>query len=409
MSRFHTTTILVVLTVLGVGLSLEGPIRCLVLGLLLTAYLVIFILGVSILKLNFFVKATCRGDATTKRVALTFDDGPDPAATPNLLKVLKRHEIKAAFFPIGTKTRDYPEIIKQIDQEGHILGNHSFRHAWWTNFLISGALDREIRMAQEAIEAAIGKVPAYFRPPMGLTNPHLRRELKKHGLLVVGWDVRPFDIRTSTEKVIKRVLKKIRNGSILLLHDTGRASADLARLIDELVTEIKARKYTFSELGELTGVRAYQIVEEVNMIEPTIFIQSWHESRVGRQRGRFWRFLAQKLASTAYVRRAIKEQVTLDVFKTSSSPKFLFGVGLVLSSYVLGWPMVGLFSVLSAYFQAPALLIVGPAFYGFSHLVWLFGIYLAGRDCIKYADIVLSWSLRKVVEKTLNRETGRPL
>jgi hypothetical protein len=75
----------------------------------------------------------------------------------------------------------------------------------------------------------------------------------------------------------------------------------------------------------------------------------------------------------------------------------------------LGWPMVGLFSVLSAYFQAPALLIVGPAFYGFSHLVWLFGIYLAGRDCIKYADIVLSWSLRKVVEKTLNRETGRPL
>ena len=173
----------------------------------------------------------------------------------------------------------------------------------------------------------------------------------------------------------------------------------MARLIDELVTEIKARKYTFSELEELTGVRAYQTVEEVNMTEPTPFIQSWHESGVGRQRGRLWRFLAQKLASTAYVRRAIKEQVTLDAFKTSPSPRFLFGVGLVLFSYVLGWPMVGLFSVLSAYFQAPALLMVGPAFYGFSHLVWLFGMYLAGRDCIKYADIVLSWSLRKVVEK----------
>lgn len=409
MSRFHTTTILLVLTALGVGLSLEGPIRCFVPGLFLTAYLVIFILGVSILKLNFFVKATCRGDATAKRVALTFDDGPDPAATPNLLKVLKRHEIKAAFFPIGTKTRDYPEIIKQIDQEGHILGNHSFRHAWWTNFLISGALDREIRMAQEAIEAAIGKVPAYFRPPMGLTNPHLSRGLKKHGLSVVGWDVRSFDIRTSTEKVIKRVLKKIRNGSIILLHDTGRAPADLARLTDELVTEIKARKYTFSELEELTGVRAYQTDEEVNMTEPPIFIQSWHEAGAGRQRGRFWQFLAQKLASTTYVRRAIKEQVTLNAFKTSPSPRFLFGVGLVLFSYVLGWPMVGLFSLLSAYFQAPALLMVGPAFYGFSHLVWLFGMYLAGRDSIKYADIVLSWTLRKAVERTLNRETERPL
>jgi peptidoglycan/xylan/chitin deacetylase (PgdA/CDA1 family) len=180
MNRFHTTTILVALTLLGVGLSLEGSIRCFVLGLLLTGYLIIFILGVSILKLNFFVKAICRGDATVKHVALTFDDGPDPAATPNLLNVLKRHEIKAAFFPIGKKIVDSPEMIKEIDREGHIIGNHSFRHVWWTNFLISGALDREIGMAQGAIEGAIGKAPAYFRPPMGLTNPHLGRKLKKY-------------------------------------------------------------------------------------------------------------------------------------------------------------------------------------------------------------------------------------
>jgi peptidoglycan/xylan/chitin deacetylase (PgdA/CDA1 family) len=401
MSRFHTITILLVLTALGAGLSLASPVRWFVLGLLLAVYLVIFVLGVSVLKLNFFVSATCRGDSTAKRVALTFDDGPDPAATPNLLEVLSRHKIKAAFFPIGTKTRDYPEIIKQINQEGHILGNHSFRHAWWTNFLVSWALDREIRMAQEAIGAAIGRVPAYFRPPMGLTNPHLRKELKKHGLSVVGWDVRPFDTTASTEKVIKRVLKKIRNGSIIALHDTGRVPADLARLTDELVTKIKEREYTFSELEELTGVRAYQTTEGMNMTEPTLSIQSWDEFEAGQQRGRFWRFLARKLASTAYARRAIEKQVTLDAFKTSPSPRFLFGVGLVLFSYVLGWPMVGLFSLLSAYFQAPALLILGPASYGFSHLVWMFGMYLAGRNCIKYADAVLSWILRKAVERVL--------
>jgi hypothetical protein len=264
-------------------------------------------------------------------------------------------------------------------------------------------------MAQEAIEAAIGKVPAYFRPPMGLTNPHLSKELKKHGLSVVGWDVRPFDTTTSTEKVIKRVLKKIRNGSIIALHDTGRVPADLARLTDELVTKIKEREYTFIELEELTGIRAYQTFEGMNMTEPPLFIQSSHESEVGHQRDRLWRFLGQKVASTAYVRRAIKEQVTLDAFKTPLTPKFSFGVGLVLFSYLLGWPMVGLFSILSAYFQAPALLMVGPAFYGFSHLVWLFGMYLAGQDSIKYANIVLSWGLRKAVEKTLNREAGRPL
>jgi len=406
MNRFHSITILLILTVLGAGLSLEGPTRCFVLVLLLTAYLVIFILGVSILRLNFFVEATCRGDATLKRIALTFDDGPDPIATPNLLKTLMRHEIQATFFPIGTKTKAYPEIVKQIDQEGHLLGNHSFRHAWWTNFLISGALDREIIMAQETIKAATGKVPAYFRPPMGLTSPHLRKKLKKHGLRVVGWDVRPFDTRTRPEKVIKRVLKRIRNGSIILLHDTGRTSADWVGLIDELVTEIKARKYTFTGLEDLIGVRAYQRKEEVNVTEPAIFNPSWDEPQVRWQRGRFWRFWAQRLASIAYVRKAIQEQVTLDAFKTHPSPKFLFGIGLVLFSYILGWPMVGLFSILSAYFKAPALLMVGPAFYGFSHLVFLFGMYLAGRDCIKYVNVLLSWGLRKALGQVLNGEHG---
>ena len=307
MSRFHTLTILIVLIALGAGLSLSSPIRWFVLGLLVTAYLVIFILGVSVLKLGFFVKATCRGDSTEKRVVLTFDDGPDPAATRDLLEVLRNHQIKAGFFPIGKKTRDYPEIIKQIDQEGHILGNHTFRHAWWTNFLISGGLDREMRMAQEAIEAAVGKVPAYFRPPMGLTNPHLRRALKKHRLSVVGWDVRPFDTTASTEKVIKRVLKKIRNGSIIALHDTGRIPADLVRLTDELAIKIKERNYIFSDLEELTGIRAYQTADGVNLTEPSPSIQSWHDSEVGQERGRFWRFLARKLASSAYVRRTVEK------------------------------------------------------------------------------------------------------
>ena len=77
----------------------------------------------------------------------------------------------------------------------------------------------------------------------------------------------------------------------------------------------------------------------------------------------------------------------------------------MLFSYVLGWPMVGLFTVLSGYFRNPALLIVGPAFYGFSHLVFLLGLFLTGRDCLKYGDILLRWSLHKTVEKASGRET----
>ena len=243
MSGFQTTTILLVITTVGLGLSLEDPFRWLALGLLWTGYILICIFGVAILKLNFFVQAVCRGDSTEKLVTLTFDDGPGTEGTPALLEILKLHEIKAVFFPIGTKIKAHPEMIRQIDQDGHLIGNHTYRHRWYTNFLISKPLNREIQMAQETIAAVIGKVPAYFRPPIGLTNPHLRKVLKKQGLSVVGWDVRPFDIGTKADKVIKRVLKKIRPGSIILLHDKGRTPADWTRLIDELVTKIKARGF----------------------------------------------------------------------------------------------------------------------------------------------------------------------
>ena len=402
MPNFLTITILLSLTALGVGLTFEGPIRWFVLGLLLVVYLAFLLLGVFLLRLNFFVEAHCRGKATQKQVALTFDDGPDPEATPSILKVLKQHGTRAAFFPIGTKIKDHPEIIRQIDHEGHIIGNHSFRHFWWTNFLIGGALSREIRMAQEAIEAVIGKVPAYFRPPMGLTNPHLRKALTLQGLSILGWDVRPFDVGLEAEKVIKRVLKKIRNGSIIVLHDKARSPDDSAQLIDELISEIKKRGYVFSEIQELVGAGAYQTAKKGNGSEPEISFPSCLESEEGGRRGGFQRFLARKLASTSYGRKAIKEPVTLEVFKTRPSFKFLVGVGLVLFSYVLGWPMVGLFSFLSAYLKNPALLMVGPAFYGFSHLVWLFGMVLAGQDCIKYGHIMLSWFLKRILEKRLN-------
>jgi peptidoglycan/xylan/chitin deacetylase (PgdA/CDA1 family) len=385
-------------TALGAGLGLAGPIRWFILGALLIIYLILFVLGICILKFKFFVSAYSRGDSTVRCVALTFDDGPDPAATRDLLELLKSHHIKAAFFPIGRKIRDCSEIIKQIDREGHILGNHTFRHVWWTNFLFSGPLDRELRLAQEAIQMTVGKVPAYFRPPMGLTNPHLKKALKKNDLSVVGWDIRTFDTTANNEKVIKRVLKKIRNGSIIALHDTGRTPADLVRLIDELVTQIKQREYTFAGLDELTGIKPYQMVIGADRTEVPPSIQSWYESKVGGKRSRFWRFIGRKLISSAYIKRALEQEVSLDAFKTSPSPRFFVGLTVILFSYILGWPMVGLFSYLSVHFQAPVLLIFGPAFYGFSYLVWIFGMYLAGRDCVKYGDTLLSWAIRRAVE-----------
>ncbi len=409
MSRFQTTAILFLITIIGAGGALDGFLRWVVLGILLFFYLFLLILGVSVLKLNFFVHSFCRGEATAKGIVLSFDDGPDPSATPALLQVLRRHQIKAAFFPIGANVKKYPDIIKQIDQEGHVLGNHTFRHVWWTNFLISRSLDKELEMAQEAIVAACGKIPAFFRPPMGLTNPHLKGSLKKRGLSVVGWDVRPFDTGADAERVTKKVLKKIRPGSIILLHDRGRTSPELVRLIEGLITEIKARGYGFCGLDELTGKRPYQTREEARAEERPAENPDWRPYSEGKRTRNPLYFLAQKLTSTGYARRAIQEPVTLDAFKTRPSVRFLWGVSFVLLSYVLGWPMVALFSILAAYLRNPALLMVGPACYGFSHLVFLFGMYLAGRDCIKYVDILSRWGMRRALEKALNLESEKTL
>ncbi|MBA4393974.1 MAG: hypothetical protein C0407_10515, partial [Desulfobacca sp.] len=305
--------------------------------------------------------------------------------------------------PVGEKIKAHPEMIQQIDQDGHLIGNHTYRHRWYTNFLMSKGLNREIQMAQETIAAVIGKVPAYFRPPVGLTNPHFRKVLKKQGLSVVGWDVRPFDIGTKPDKVSKRVLKKMRPGSIILLHDKGRIPAEVSGLIDELVTKIKAGNFRFADPEQLIGIKAYQIPKEGERKEFVLSLQRCFASGKGWRR--LVRPLASKMAASPYVQGALKEQVTLEVFKTRPSPKFFFGLGLMLFSYVLGWPMVGLFSVLSGYFQNPSLLIVGPAFYGFSHLVFLLGLFLTGRDSLTYSDVFLRWCLHKLVENASVRET----
>jgi len=281
MSRFYTATFLLVLAGLGIGFGLEGPFRWFGLGLVLSAYIVIFFLGVSKLKLNFFVKAICRGEPSAKRVTLTFDDGPDPVMTPMLLDVLKRHDIEAGFFPIGRKAEEHPELIRQIDQEGHILGNHTFRHVWWTNFMVGSVLRREVGRAQKAIEDIVGKVPAYFRPPMGLTNPHHKSGLRKLGLSVIGWDVRPYDTVFSSEKVANRVLNKIRNGSIILLHDAGKDPKNFPALVDDLVTKIKERRFTFSGLSELTGIGPYQTKSTMPAEKSATISRAWHESGPG--------------------------------------------------------------------------------------------------------------------------------
>jgi len=409
MTPFHISTIFLALVGLSAWFSLEANIRWVAIGSLLGLYLVLFSVGICVVRLGYFVHSFCRGRQPGAGVVLTFDDGPDPSGTKGLLEVLSRHGVKAVFFPAGMKAEAHPDLLREIDQAGHVIGNHTYRHAWFTNFLMGRSLEQELLKAQKVIETATGKNPTFFRPPTGLTNPHYRAVLKRLGLVTVGWDVRVFDTRKKAENVVESVVSKVREGSILLLHEGCRDPANLREMVDSIVKRIRSRGFTFTDLEAMTGLQAYQSAGDRESATGLSLAEAWRRSSQRGEKGRFRRFLGLWLASTAAGRKATREKTDLSTFKEPPSKKFLTGVGLMLFSYVLGWPMVGLFSVLAATYQKPGLLIGGPLSYGLSHLVFLFGLYLAGRDSLRYVEIFSLWSLRTLVERLTGRNSAKGL
>jgi peptidoglycan/xylan/chitin deacetylase (PgdA/CDA1 family) len=360
--------------------------------------LFLFGLGICMVRLGYFVRSFCRDCRPGAGVALTFDDGPDPSGTGTLLESLSVHGVKAAFFPVGRRAEAHPELVRAIHEDGHIIGNHSYGHGWFTNLLIGKSLEKEIARAQGAIEAAVGKIPRFFRPPAGLTNPHYRKVLKRLGLHLIGWNVRVFDTRKKADKVVDQVLKKVRNGSIILIHEGCREPGDLRGMVDSIITGIRARGFTFTDLEEMTGLPAYQEVRESSIPLKPSLLGAWRASAEGRKKGRIFRFAGIWLSSTTTGRNAILAKADLTAFKKRPSIRFLAGMGLILVAYIFGWPMIGLFGFLAAYFHQPGLLMIGILSYGLSHFIFLPGVYLAGRDSLKYAEVFFLWSLRKFVE-----------
>lgn len=169
------------------------------------------------------VRAWTRAPHGRPEVALTFDDGPDPAATPALLDLLAERGAKATFFVVGERARAHPELVRRIVREGHLVGNHSDRHAAWTNLLGTGALRRELTRCQETLAELTGAAPRYYRPPMGLVSHAVAPACAALGLEVVAWHVRGLDTTgRSVERVVARVLAGVAPGAIVCLHDGGQ-------------------------------------------------------------------------------------------------------------------------------------------------------------------------------------------
>jgi peptidoglycan/xylan/chitin deacetylase (PgdA/CDA1 family) len=159
--------------------------------------------------------------AGSPHVALTFDDGPHPERTPAVLDLLARHGQQATFFVIGENVRRHPALVRRILAEGHALGLHSDQHSWMFNCWPPGRVRRDLERCADAIATATGQAaPTLFRPPVGLKNPAVGFVCGRLRLCAVTWSCRGLDTGTaSIEQVLARLLKGLRPGAILGMHD----------------------------------------------------------------------------------------------------------------------------------------------------------------------------------------------
>jgi peptidoglycan/xylan/chitin deacetylase (PgdA/CDA1 family) len=194
--------------------------------------------------------------AARHEIALTIDDGPDPAVTPQVLELLDRYGIKATFFCVGRKAAQYPELCRDIVHRGHAVENHSQQHRHNFSLLGPRGFMREIGAAQDTLTRITGQHPMFFRAPAGLRNPFLDPVLTRLSLRLASWSVRGFDTREGNAETIgHRLLRGLRPGAILLLHDGNAAQTNagvpaILAVLPGLIEQAKASNLHFITLRE---------------------------------------------------------------------------------------------------------------------------------------------------------------
>lgn len=251
-----TTVIFSLGAVLLMFLHLTEQIPFWAILVFLVCWLTVIVLGSFQIHSNYHINAFCKNENyTDKKIALTFDDGPSQF-TLEILALLKKHNVKATFFCIGKNIEKHPEIIQQINAEGHLIGNHSYSHSHFFDFYTGSKIQKEIQQTDDLIFNLIKKRPLFFRPPYGVTTPSMARALKKTTHTVIGWNIRSLDGAISNEnKIYNRIIKRISPGGIVLLHDTSEHSV---RVLEQLLQFLQNNHYSVITLEELLNLKAYE-------------------------------------------------------------------------------------------------------------------------------------------------------
>jgi peptidoglycan/xylan/chitin deacetylase (PgdA/CDA1 family) len=199
-------------------------------ALFLFDYSLIQFYGSYFIQANFHIKSVCRGATSRKEVSITFDDGPIPGITPAVLDLLKEYRVKAGFFCIGKNIQGNEAILKRMQDEGHVVGNHSYSHDFWFDLNSAKTMKEDLKKTEVLIDRATGRKPLFFRPPYGVTTPNLRRAVEQLDYTTIGWNIRTLDTSVpEAGSVLKRIAKRLGPGSILLFHDRMPETVQLLR------------------------------------------------------------------------------------------------------------------------------------------------------------------------------------
>lgn len=209
---------------------------------------------------HFYLSTHCYGNATSsKQIALTFDDGIlAPEQTQQILDILEHYCVPATFFCIGKNIQSSSQqtLLQQIHQAGHLVGNHSFSHANLFDFYGSKRIIEEIQQTDRLIYNLIGLHPLFFRPPYGITTPHIAKALHQLPHQTIGWSVRSLDTVIKNEtQLLERLKKQLHSGAIILMHDHIQTLTTVLPLFLDYVLK---EGYTVVGLDQLLQLPAYQ-------------------------------------------------------------------------------------------------------------------------------------------------------
>jgi len=253
--KITLTIFLILLIILGL-LNYLFSIGLLYLIIPILLYISTLIIASFVVNSQFYIQTICSKANTNNEIAITFDDGPNKEITPKILEVLHKKNVLATFFCVGKRVYENKNILLQIHQAGHLIGNHTYSHNKWFDLFSAKKMANEFDNTNKSIFQITGRKPVYFRPPYGVTNPTMKRALKNFNFISIGWSLRSLDtVINSKEKVIKRVIRRVKSGDIILFHDT---IPNTPEIVDVFITTVISKGFKIVRLDDLINRKTYE-------------------------------------------------------------------------------------------------------------------------------------------------------